>query len=66
MAAERKSDDVRWMEIGVEDGSPEEGVLKVGLGSWFYQYSKTFQDRRVRESTLKVAMSDIFPASAGN
>lgn len=66
MAAERKSDDVRWVETGVEDGFWEEGVLKVGLRSWCYQYRKAFQGRIVGECTQVVAMSGIFLASASN
>lgn len=64
MAAERKSDDVRRMEIEVEGW--DWGVLKVGPKSWYYQYKKANQGREFEESTLAVAMNGIFLAFASD
>lgn len=64
MAAERKSDDVRRMEIEVEDWNW--GVLKVGTKSWYYQYTKANQGKEVEESTLAMAMNGIFLVFASN
>lgn len=64
MAAERKSDDVRRMEIEVEDWNW--GILKVGPKSCYCQYKKANQGREVEESTLAVAMNGIFLVFASN
>lgn len=64
MAAERKSDDVRRLEIEVEGWNWE--VLKMRPKSWYYQYKKANQGREVEESTLAVAMNGIFLAFASD
>lgn len=64
MAAERKSDDVRRMEIEVEGCNWE--VLEMRPKSWYYQYKKANQGREVEESTLAVAMNGIFLAFASD
>ena len=64
MAAERKSDDVRRLEIEVEGWNWE--VLEMRPKSWYYQHKKVNQGGEVEESTLAVAMNGIFLAFASD